>query len=95
MDEIQSKYKKRKNLYLVMMAAMVALAIVFRLTAVPGDHNANRSNLLKFASLAVIILVARNVFRCPQCEATLAQAFYASLCQLRRCPKCRATLKED
>jgi hypothetical protein len=95
MDEIQSKYKKRKNLYLVMMAAMVVLAVTFRLTAAPADHNANRSNLLKFASLVVIILVARNVFRCPQCEATLAQAFYASWCKLRRCPKCRATLKED
>ncbi|KAB0670219.1 hypothetical protein F6V30_08650 [Oryzomonas sagensis] len=95
MDAIQSKYQKRKTLYLVLMAAMVVLAIVFRLTAVPGDQNANRSNLLKFASLAVIILVARNVFRCPQCEASLAQAFYSSLCQLRRCPKCRALLKED
>ncbi|QEM67443.1 hypothetical protein FO488_04330 [Geobacter sp. FeAm09] len=95
MDEIQSTYRKRRNIYLAMMAAMVVLAVVFRLTAAPGDHGANRTNLLKFASLAVIILVARNVFRCPNCEAPLAQVFYSSLCKPRRCPTCRALLREE
>jgi hypothetical protein len=95
MDEIQSKYRKRKNIYLALMAAMVVLAVIFRLTAAPGGHTANRSNLVKFSCLAAIILVARNVFRCPQCETALAQAFYSSWCKLRRCPKCRAPLQGD
>lgn len=95
MDEIQSKYRKRKKLYLVLLASIVAIMIVFRLTAPPAGHTTTQSNLLKFACLVAIILVARNVFRCPNCEAHLAQAFYASWCKLRRCPKCGATLTES
>jgi hypothetical protein len=95
MDEIQSTYKKRKKLYLALMASVVVLVIVFRLTAPPAGHSTFQANLLKLACLAVVILAARGVFRCPQCEATLAKAFYSSWCKLRRCPRCGVKLTED
>lgn len=95
MDEIQSKYKKRKKLYLVLLASVVALVVVFRLTATVGGQGTFQANMLKLACLVVVIFVARTVFRCPKCEAALAQAFYSSWCQLRRCPKCGARLTED
>jgi len=95
MDEIQRKYKKRKKLYFRLLAITVALVVVFRLTAPAGGQVAFPANLLKLASLLVVILTARNVFRCPNCETALAQAFYSSWCRLRRCPKCGANLIED
>jgi len=95
MDEIQRKYKKRKKLYLGLLASMVALIIVFRLTAPASGQNSIQANLLKFACLLVVIFAARTVFRCPNCETALAQAFYLSWCKLRRCPRCGVILTED
>jgi hypothetical protein len=95
MDEIQSKYKKRKKWYLALLASVVVLVIVFRLTALPTGHSTFQANLLKLACLVGVLLAARGVFRCPQCEATLAKAFYASWCKLRRCPRCGVKLTED
>jgi hypothetical protein len=95
MDEIQSKYKKRKKLYLGLLASMVAIVIVFRLTAPANGQGTFQANLLKLACLLAVIFAARTVFRCPNCETALAQAFYSSWCKLRRCPKCGAKLTED
>lgn len=95
MDEIQSKYNKRKKLYLGLLASVVALIVIFRLTAPPAGHSTFQANLLKLACLAGVLLAARGVFRCPQCEAALAKAFYSSWCKLRRCPRCGAKLTED
>jgi len=95
MDEILNKYKKRKKLYLGFLASLVALLIVFRLTAPASGQGSFQANLLKLASLLVVIFAARTVFRCPNCETALAQAFYSSWCKLRRCPKCGAKLTED
>jgi len=95
MDEIQGTYRKRKKRYLALLASVAALAAVFRLTAPPGGQATFQANLLKFACLLVLLLVARNVFRCPKCEAPLAPAFYSSWFRLRSCPKCGAKLAED
>ena len=95
MDEIQSTYKTRKKRYLALLASVVALVIVFRLTAPPAGHATFQANLLKFACLLVVLLVARNIFRCPKCEATLATVFYTSWFRLRQCPKCGVKLTED
>jgi hypothetical protein len=95
MDEIRSKYKKRKKLYLGLLASVVALVIVFRLTAPASGHDTFQANLLKLACLFVVIFAARTVFRCPNCETALAQAFYSSWCKLRRCPRCGVKLIED
>lgn len=95
MDEIQRKYKKRKTRYLVLLASVVAIIIAFRLTAPASGHSTVQANLLKLACLAGILLVARNVFRCPKCEAPLAPAFYSSWCKLQSCPKCRVRLTGD
>ncbi|GFE62795.1 hypothetical protein [Geobacter sp. AOG2] len=95
MDLVQSTYRKRKKLYLVLLASVVALVVVFRLTAPPAGQASFQANLLKLACLAVILLVARNIFRCPNCEARLAPAFYSTWFRLRTCPKCGAKLTED
>lgn len=95
MDEIQSTYRKRKKLYLGLLAGVVALIAVFRLTAPPDGQATFQANLLKFACLLAVLLVARNVFRCPACEARLAPAFYSSWFRLRSCPKCGVKLTED
>jgi Zn finger protein HypA/HybF involved in hydrogenase expression len=95
MDEIQSKYKKRKKLYLGLLASLVALVIVFRLTAPASGQDTFQANLLKLACLLVVIFAARTVFRCPNCETALAHEFYSSWCKLRRCPKCGVKLTED
>lgn len=95
MDEIQNKYKKRKKLYLGLLASVVTIVIVFRLTAPASGQGTFQSNLLKLACLLVVIFAARTVFRCPNCGTALAQAFYSSWCKLRRCPKCGVKLTED
>jgi hypothetical protein len=95
MDEMQSKYKKRKKRYLGLMASAVALVIIFRLTAPASGQGTFQANLLKLACLLAVIFAARTVFRCPNCETTLAQAFYSSWCKLRRCPKCGMKLTGD
>jgi hypothetical protein len=95
MDEMQSKFNKRKKLYLGLLACVVALVIVFRLTAPASGQGTFQANLLKLGCLLVVIFAARTVFRCPNCETTLAQAFYSSWCKLSRCPKCGVKLTED
>ncbi len=95
MDEIKITYKKRKKLYFGLIAGMLALVIIFRLTAAAGGPKATPANFLKFACLVGVILAARGVFRCPKCEVTLASAFYSSWCKLRYCPKCGVALEDD
>jgi phage FluMu protein Com len=95
MDDIKSIYKKRKTIYLGLIASIFAIVIVFRLTAPADGQQANQTNLVKFACLVAIILVARNVFRCPKCNVALASAFYSSWCKLRYCPKCGVELKNS
>ena len=95
MDEIQSTYRKRRKRYLALLASVVALVVAFRLTAPPDGHATFQANLLKFACLLAGLLAARNVFRCPKCEARLAPAFYSSWFKLRSCPKCGVRLTED
>ena len=95
MDEILRKYKKRKKRYLCLIASAGALVVIFRLTAPANGPGSFQTNLLKLACLLVVIFAARTVFRCPNCETALAQAFYSSWCKLRRCPKCGVKLTED
>jgi len=95
MDEIQHKYQKRKKLYLVLLASVAALGVVFRLTAPPSGQATAQANLLKFGGLLTVLMIARNVFRCPKCEASLVQAFYSSWFRLRSCPKCGVKLTGD
>jgi len=95
MDKIQNTYQKRKKLYFVLLASVVALGAVFRMTAPPGGQATLQGNLLKFGCLLAVLLIARNVFRCPTCEASLVQAFYSSWFRLRHCPKCGVRLTEE
>jgi predicted RNA-binding Zn-ribbon protein involved in translation (DUF1610 family) len=93
MDEIQSKYRKRKYISFGLMACMVIIVVIFRILSPIDVHKATHYNLLKIVIMIGAIFTARRVFRCPNCNDALITAFYSSWGKLCNCPKCGVKLK--
>jgi len=92
MNEIQKRYKKRKSIYLSLIAAFFGILIAFRFVAPPGEHKASPVDLFMFACLIGIAFAIYAVFRCPKCNVALVPAFSLSWGKLHFCPKCGAEL---
>jgi predicted RNA-binding Zn-ribbon protein involved in translation (DUF1610 family) len=95
MDEIYLQYKKRRNIYLGLIAVLFGILITFWFIAPHGEHQASPIELFMVAGLIGIVIAAYAVFRCPKCNVALAPAFSSSWGKLHYCPKCGVELKRN
>ncbi|MBI2355145.1 MAG: zf-TFIIB domain-containing protein [Deltaproteobacteria bacterium] len=92
MGEIQQNYRKRKTIYLGLIAALFAILIAFRFIAPEGEHKVTSLEAMMIVSLIGIVVAIYAVFRCPKCKTALVPAYSASWGKLNHCPKCGVNL---
>jgi hypothetical protein len=92
MDEIQSKYKKRKNIYFALGVSLFAIIIALTSFTPTGAHKIAPWEAVMIACLVVNIIAIFRVFRCPKCNGALVPAYSSSWGKLHFCPKCGVKL---
>jgi len=87
MNNIHRQYKKRRNIYFGLIAALFGILITYGIIAPQGEHQTGSIELIMFGGLIGIAIAIYAVLRCPKCNASLVRSF-SSWGKLRHCPRC-------
>lgn len=95
MTDIQIRYKKAQKLYLILLAALLALIFAFVYIAPSSSHKITLIKGVMYLLLLLDGIAMYMVMRCPKCRAFLMPAYTTAWGRLKSCPDCGVELIEN
>ena len=95
MTDIQSRYKKARKLYLVLLAVLLSIIVALIHIAPSGTNKITPIEGIMYLLLLAVGIGMYMVLRYPKCRAFLMPAYSTAWGRLKSCPDCGVELIEN